>query len=253
MGSKFRLMLLFSCVLCFSGCQLHCQVGEITIGSVPSKPSVTSTPPRRKMTQTEVHQLLAKYRDKDYVQLAHTQHNWLSTSHEGCRYIEDSRLVSITNYPEAYRKVFALQKELGEGWVAFMGEKDVNLMYDKNFNSVTPEEEPSQIEVVVTPGYSQFDIVYAAQPSGLNYDLSMPDIVRKLQDYDKKYGIVIFGACHDTVSFHFKNIPADEAELRLLCNDLYTFCPDLVTQNHGTVEKLMKHVRRKGPVDFWWD
>ena len=76
------------------------------------------------------------------------------------------------------------------------------------------------------------------------------DLVRKLQEYDAKYGIDIFHAETDTIEFRFRSLPED---LAAFCADLYEFCPDIVDQGVGTVEKLEEEVARTGTVFLWWD
>ena len=105
-------------------------------------------------------------------------------------------------------------------------------------------------EVVIAIGVTQFDILRVAASDAVNYDLDTEDLIRKLQEYDAKYGIEIFHAETDIIEFRFKSLPDD---LTAFCNDLYQFCPDIVDQGVGSVEELEKAVAMTGIVYLWWD
>lgn len=103
---------------------------------------------------------------------------------------------------------------------------------------------------MVASGDSQFDILRIAQSDAVNYDMMTEDLVRKLQEYDSKYGIDIFHAETDTIEFRFRSVPKD---LSTFCSDLYKFCPDIVDQGVGTVQELEQEVAKTGTVFLWWD
>ncbi|HEX7379167.1 MAG TPA: DUF4253 domain-containing protein [Pirellulales bacterium] len=105
-------------------------------------------------------------------------------------------------------------------------------------------------EVVVAPGDNQFDILRVAQSDAVNYDMDTECLVRKLQEYDRNYGIDIFHAETDTIEFRLRSVPAD---LMAFCDDLYEFCPDTVDQGVGSVEALASEIARHGSVYLWWD
>ncbi len=135
--------------------------------------------------------------------------------------------------------VVDLRRELAPGLLAFVG---------CTHSLADPPDQGS--EVVVALGENQFDILRVAQSDAVNFDMDTEDLVRKLQEYDSKYGIYIFHAETDTIEFRFQTLPKD---LTGFCKDLYKFCPDIVDQGTGTVEKLEEEIARTGTVFLWWD
>jgi hypothetical protein len=132
-----------------------------------------------------------------------------------------------------------MRREIGPGLLAFIG---------CTRSLADPPDTGS--EVVVALGDNQFDILRVAQSDAVNYDLETEDLVRKLQEYDSKFGIDIFHAETDTIEFKFRSVPDD---LPAFCRDVYDFCPDIVDQGVGTVEKLEGEIARTGVVFLWWD
>lgn len=150
----------------------------------------------------------------------------------------EAKSVVVPN-EEALPLVTIIRAELGPGLLAFVG---------CTRSLADPPDEGS--EVVVACGNSQFDILRVAQSDAVNYDMETEDLIRKLEEYDSKYGIDIFHAETDTIEFRFKTMPSDLAEV---CNDLYEFCPDIVDQGVGTVEELQNEIAKSGSVFLWWD
>jgi hypothetical protein len=76
------------------------------------------------------------------------------------------------------------------------------------------------------------------------------DLIKKLREYDEQFGVDIFHAETDTVEFAFIHMPEDVAAF---CTDLYEFCPDIVDQGTGTVERLRQEIKEREQVFLWWD
>lgn len=133
----------------------------------------------------------------------------------------------------------AVRRELGPGLIAFIG--CTNSLAD-------PKVEGS--EVVVAEGKTQFDVLRVAASDAVNLDMDTEDLVKKLEEWDKKYGIDIFHAETDTIEFEFRKLPPN---LRAFCRDLYKFCPDIVDQGTGTIKELEAEIKDTKRVFLWWD
>lgn len=133
-----------------------------------------------------------------------------------------------------------VRDELGPELVAFIG----------TTQWLGNEQHADGEEIVVANGNSQFEILRVAKSDAVNYDMLTDDLIKKLTEYDRNYGIDIFHAETDTIEFRFLKLPAD---LRAFCEDLYEFCPDIVDQGVGTVEALENEIRRSREVFLWWD
>lgn len=133
-----------------------------------------------------------------------------------------------------------IRSELGPGIVAFIG----------TTQWLGEEEHDEGEEIVVANGDTQFDILRAARSDAVNYGMETDDLIRKLTDYDRAYGINIFHAETDTIEFTLLRLPAD---MTGFCKDLYKFCPDIVEQGTGSVEALEREIRNTREVFLWWD
>jgi hypothetical protein len=133
-----------------------------------------------------------------------------------------------------------IRKQLGPGWVAFIGTS----------RWLGEEKHEDAVEIVVGPGRDQFDILRHARSNALNYDMGTEALVKKLRAWDALADIDIFHAETDTIEFTIGKLPAD---LSKWAADMYAFCPDIVDQGVGSVEKLEKALRLTKEGYLWWD
>lgn len=133
-----------------------------------------------------------------------------------------------------------IRGELGAKLIAFIG----------TTNWLGDEVHAGRVEIVVANADSQFDILRVARSDAINFDMTTDDLIKKLAEYDRRYGIDIFHAETDTIEFRFSKLPGDMPEF---CKDLYEFCPDIVEQGVGTIKALEKEIRRTQEVYLWWD
>lgn len=143
--------------------------------------------------------------------------------------------------PEADALVKRLRRELPAGFVAFVG--TTQWLGEERHG----EEE---VEVVVGPGRTQFDILRLARSDAANYDLGTEDLVTRLQQYERDVGISVSRAETDTIVFDLVREPEDWGAF---ARELYAFCPDIVDQGIGTVEELEAVIREERKVLLWWD
>ena len=106
------------------------------------------------------------------------------------------------------------------------------------------------VEVVVGYGQSQFDILRIAASDAVNYGMGTDDLIAKITQWDTAYGIDIYQASTDTIQLRLKTLPSD---IHAFAEELYTFCPDIVDQGVGSVEKLGQAIRESQTVFLWWD
>lgn len=143
--------------------------------------------------------------------------------------------------PEASAKALLLKLRpmLPAGYVAFVG---------TTRNLDDPGIRGS--ELVVAPGNDQFDIVRLAATDGINYGLTTEDIVRRLKEWDQKFGIDVWQAETDTLQMDLKREPDN---MRTFSPELYKFCPDIVDQGVGDLDSLQKEIRKQQAIYLWWD
>ena len=107
---------------------------------------------------------------------------------------------------------------------------------------------PDIIHILKTK--DKFDLLRFEGTSGINYDIYVEDVINKLSDWDKSYGLHIVGVGNDFVQADYDKFPDN---IDKYAKDLYEFCPDIVDQGVGTLEALKKEVVKTKELFLWWD
>lgn len=107
---------------------------------------------------------------------------------------------------------------------------------------------PDKITVLKTN--NQFDALRFEGTSGVNYDIYVEDIIKELNDWDKKYKLKIIGVGFDFVEADIKQMPEN---LEAYAQELYEFCPDIVEQGTGSVAELKNELKGSEKLFLWWD
>lgn len=152
-------------------------------------------------------------------------------------------------YPQA--QSILVGEELAREWVDALQERlDGELVVFIGTTRWLGDEPEQGVEVVVAKGETPFDILRLAQTDAANYDLSTEDIVTKLKELDRRYGIRLYAAQTDSVGFELLRQPTNPESF---AEELYAFCPDLVDQGVGSVEHLAAYLKDHRDLHLWWD
>lgn len=108
------------------------------------------------------------------------------------------------------------------------------------------EKHDGMAELVVIKARSQFDCLRIARTDAVNHGLDTEDIIRTLQDYDRRFGIRIYSASTDTVGFILLRMPED---LDAFAQELLDFCMDL--EDIGLIKEMIAASGDR--VELWWD
>ena len=95
-----------------------------------------------------------------------------------------------------------------------------------------------------------YDILRAFKTNGTNYDIDTDNLINKLDNWDREYGLSIIGADFDWVDVKFDKLPQD---VKAFSEEIYEFCPDAVDQGVGSIEELGKYIKENKSVFLWWD
>jgi len=133
--------------------------------------------------------------------------------------------------------VAQLKRMLGSGYIVFVSNQGFGI-----------KGNPDQVSVLMSN--DQFDVVRVMGTNGDNHELSRDEILQKLKEWDRKYGLVITGAGFDWVEAKFKRTPTPMLPFAKI---VYKFCPDVVEQGTETVEKLALAMQASDSVYLWWD
>ena len=118
-------------------------------------------------------------------------------------------------------------------------------IYISEFNfGYTPDE------ITVLKTNDKFDLLRFEGTNGINYDIYVEDIIDKLSDWDKKYGMKMIGVGFDFLEADYDKLPDN---LNEYAEELYTFCPDIVDQGVGTMDALIMEIKSTKKLYLWWD
>jgi hypothetical protein len=131
--------------------------------------------------------------------------------------------------------VVTLRKEAPAGYLVFC--------YELGFGM-----RPDQFAVL--RGKDQFDILRAVGTDGANYNIMPDQVLARVKEWDKRYGLDIQAAGQDWMEARFKAPPA---EMDAFAREVYKFCPDVVDQGTGSVEELAREMTKTNSVYLWWD
>lgn len=112
----------------------------------------------------------------------------------------------------------------------------------------TGEGESKSIGVL--KGTNDLDILRYRRTNGINHDHENEDIVKKVSEWNDRFGITVIGCGMDWLELEFRKLPAD---LDSFSEEVYEFCPDSVDQGVGEVENLKLMIEEMNGIWLWWD
>ena len=130
-----------------------------------------------------------------------------------------------------------LQASAPPGWLAFVSDRHFGI-----------GGAPDQVSVLRASTIS--DVLQVMGTNGWNYDISPDMVVARIQEWEKRHGLVLQGAGFDWFEASFTSQPPD---MLAFANEVYEFCPDVVDQGTESVEALADEMARTNTVYLWWD
>lgn len=103
--------------------------------------------------------------------------------------------------------------------------------------------------LLLVPTVDPYLIVALIKPHAGEHEIGVFEILNFLKDHED-LGWTLTGIGYDTVNLEFSRLPED---LESFVKRLADFCPDLIDQGFGSLEKLADHVSQTKRVHFWWD
>ncbi len=140
------------------------------------------------------------------------------------------------NHRDASSVVRSLQTAAPPGYFVFVS--------DQSFGFGRPDS------VAILRSSSISEVLSVMGTNGWNYDISPRMVAERVRQWDDRFGLVLRGAGPDWLSAEFKRQPSD---MLAFAQEVYKFCPDVVTQGTRTVEALAAEMQRTNTVYLWWD
>jgi hypothetical protein len=97
-----------------------------------------------------------------------------------------------------------------------------------------------------SPFPAKFSTLVELGTNGINADQDTEDVVKKLMDWDERYGIEMSEISHDGLCVKFAGLPAQGPALDLLCQEIYDFCPDVIDQGFGCMGEMIAMMEEQG-------
>ncbi len=105
-------------------------------------------------------------------------------------------------------------------------------------------------KIGILKGSDQYEILRIMHTDGDEYDISNEDVIERLKEWEKMSPFDIIGADYDWVEIEFKRLPKD---LKAFAEEVYDFSPDAVDEGPGTVEGLVREIRKTNRLFLLWD
>lgn len=104
-------------------------------------------------------------------------------------------------------------------------------------------------KVGLLPTTNKYDVIAAMETTGANWDIYTGGIIAWLKDLEPDQPFLLTGIGGDYLEGRFTTPIKDPAGLG---KKMYQFCPDIVDQGVGDMDKLVTEIQ-KGTLYFWWD
>jgi hypothetical protein len=99
------------------------------------------------------------------------------------------------------------------------------------------------------PTTDKYAVMAVMDTNGDNYEISTAGVIAWMKELEAEQSFLLTGIGFDYLEGRFSDPVKDPGGL---ARRMYEFCPDIVDQGTGTVEKLAAEVQ-KGNLYFWWD
>lgn len=152
--------------------------------------------------------------------------------------IEVNGISSKVSQEDALLIVYVLRPTLSPmGYLAFLSERNFGIGGQND-------------ELGILKTTDEYEILRVKHTNGYNYDIDSQEIITKLKEWDNRYQLEIIGADFDWFEAEFLTTPDN---MIAFAEEVYEFCPDVVEQGTGTVEKLAEEMKREQTIYCWWD
>lgn len=105
-------------------------------------------------------------------------------------------------------------------------------------------------KIGILKGIDQYVLLRIMHTEGEEYDITNEDVIDRLKEWEGVASFDIIGADSDWLEIEFKTLPRD---LPAFVEEVYEFCPDAIDQGPGSMEGLIREIKRTNRLFLWWD
>jgi hypothetical protein len=129
--------------------------------------------------------------------------------------------------------------------------------------------------MALVKGKTDIDILKWRQTNGINHNIDNSKLIAKIEQWQQKYDLVLWGCGGDWLRIFFIHEEPEynsqlgrsnkkyyekrkiwkerTPEFKKFAEEVYEFCPDIVTQGAGNKKNLIETMRQMNGVYLWWD
>lgn len=122
-----------------------------------------------------------------------------------------------------------------KGYVVFVAERNYGTELD---------------QVGVVKSADRFAPILALGTAGPSFEVSTPDVIAKLQQWDRRAPLDLLGAGPDWLEIEFRQVPADATEIAREARDL---APDSLGRDADSLTRLVDQLQRTRRLMLWWE
>jgi len=137
----------------------------------------------------------------------------------------------------ALRAVRSLRSSVGPNYFVFISEQNFGIAGQLDNVSILKTSDP-------------YEAMRVMGTNADNYEMTRAALIAQLKKWDSAYGLRFRGVGFDWVEAEFTRQPSDMLSFG---KQVYKFCPDVVDQGAGTIEKLAAEMARTNTLYLWWD
>lgn len=105
-------------------------------------------------------------------------------------------------------------------------------------------------DICIVPFSDQFEVIKLVQTSAPNYDLTNDQVISWLREKSREFEFRTTVIDFDRIETILITEPKS---YKILAEDIYEFCPDVIEQGHDSMKALIKHLQKTKQMWFWWD
>lgn len=105
-------------------------------------------------------------------------------------------------------------------------------------------------KIGVIKGSDPYEVIRIVRTHGGEYDITTDDIIERLKEWEKTAAFELIGADNDWIELEFSTLPAD---LKAFGEEVYEFSPDAVDEGPGSVEALIRELRKTRRLFLLWE
>jgi hypothetical protein len=154
---------------------------------------------------------------------------------------ENTELTGGVSFDVPARRVGAI---LSDAHMKFLAKGFYLFRYEQNFGF---DDAPDKLGLL--PTTDKYAVMAAMETNGDNYGIGTAGVIAWMKELEQSQPFLLTGIGFDYMEGHFTG-PVKETQD--LARRMYEFCPDIVDQGVGTVDKLAEELEDR-TLYFWWD